>query len=127
MLRCRWAWLQRPVVSGCRFAIRALAVVVVSDVGRRVNGLLDFLAEPWRMLFRAIARPYVEAVRAEMYDLCVQRQREAWELGRQYGEAYGRLAGQRDLIAELESCVAERRDVLANDEDVAKVKKRLIH
>lgn len=84
--------------------------------------------ESWyRRFIRWLAESELDALRMLWVDDVCQKQRVAWEAGRAYGEAQGRLYGQRDLVAELESLIESRRDVAVSAEDVEVVKKRMVH
>ena len=76
-----------------------------------------------------IAEPLLEKLRAELAQLTVDRQREAYDLGRIQGMAIGQLQGQQYLLSEMSRFLDERHAETpeVSREDIERAKKGLVH
>ena len=72
-----------------------------------------------------IAEPLLVKLREELGQTVVDRQREAYTLGRAHGE----LAGQQNLLAEFTRILDERRAITyeVTEADIARAKKGMVH
>ena len=76
-----------------------------------------------------IAQPLLERLRQELIQTAVDRQREAYDLGRIQGMAIGQLQGQQYLLSEMSRFLDERHaeSPEISREDIERAKKGMVH